>query len=174
MQPTLYQFFRHQLRKGFGSHGLAEPATVDYLSELLTRFADSGSLYAVRDGEGKRVEYLVDLFAQAWGAQTPSADWRRRMAVLRHIGEYSLFMSGLFRERLRARGELHYYRACGEQAFRQYAHYEANPQRRRLFQGLHLRFGRIADALHDLLRRQLPATSGADTRHALLASLWRV
>ncbi len=174
MQPTLYQFFRHQVRKRLGGCGLAEPAMVDYVSQLLARFADIDALYAVRDREGRRLEHLVDLFAQCHGNGERSGDWRRHAAVTHHIGEYTLFMSAVFRDRLKARGQLHYYCASGQQAYRQCACYEPNPQRQRLFRGLHLRFARIAEALHEVARREPPPAFIAEPRRALLASLWRV
>ena len=103
---NLYQFFRHQLQQGFGKHGLTEPETVDYVSDILTRFAHTRSLYALRDSDGLPLEYIADMLAEIYGNsgtgnQLP--DRSRQATVIRHIGEYTLFMSGLFRERLHSR-----------------------------------------------------------------------
>ena len=50
--------------------------------------------------------------------------------ILRHLGEYTLFMSGIFRERLMARGELGYYLAHGSSAYWRCADGELNPRQR--------------------------------------------
>jgi hypothetical protein len=170
--PTLYQFFRHQLGHGFAAHGLREPATVDYVSEVLTRFAETRSLYAVADAHGRPLEHVVDLLLAACGDDA-QPDRARARSILRHLGEYTLFMSGLFRERLRARGELHYYLAQGASAYGQCAHVEPLPGRRQLFRRLHDNFGGIADTLDDMRRTRFPLPLPA-TAENMAAALWRV
>jgi len=171
--PTLYQFFRHQLNHGFAAHGLSEPATVDYVSDVLTRFAQTRALYAMTDAQGRPLEYVVD-FLSAWredeiqGARRASG-----RSILRHLGEYTLFMSGLFRERLTARGELDYYLAQGANAYGQCADGELHPARRHLFQRLHDNFVRVADTLDDMRRARFPLRVPA-TVDNMVAALWRV
>lgn len=175
--PSLYQFFRHQVQHGFGKHGLAEPETVDYVSDMLTRFAHTRSLYPINDPEGRAVDRIADMLAQSY----TSAEWedrapdRHRQASLsRHVGEYTLFMSGLFRDRLRTRGELGYYLANGQSAFWRCAKYEINPKRQNVFRRLYSDFTSIADALDHMARFQLRFSSANVTANTLIASLWRV
>jgi len=170
--PTLYQFFRHQLGNGFAARGISEPATVDYVSEVLTRFAQTRSLYAMTDAQGRALEYVVDFIAAAGGDEV-RGDRARERSLLRHLGEYTLFMSGLFRERLRARGELNYYMAQGASAFGQCAHVEPRSGQRAVFRRLHDSFNRIADSLDDLRRERLPLSLAA-TRDNMVVALWRV
>lgn len=171
--PTLYQFFRHQVQHGFHAHGLADNATIDYVSDMLTRFAQTQALHAVRDADGRPIEYIVDLLARWQEIQAEERSWSRERLIARYLGEYTLFMSGLFRERLRRRGELEYYRAHGATGFWRSADYEANPVHKRTYRRLYRDFGPISDALDHLRRVQfpLPQTGGSD---ALLAAYWRV
>ena len=171
--PTLYQFFRHQLSHEFAAHGLREPATIDYVSEVLARFAHTRSLYGVTDADGRPLECIVDFLVAAFGDDGRRADRARGRSILRHLGEYTLFMSGLFRERLRARGELDYYLAQGASAYGQCAHVEPHPARRQLFRRVHDNFGGIADTLDDMRHRRLPLPAAASGEH-MLAALWRV
>ncbi|MBI5782532.1 MAG: hypothetical protein HZA69_02195, partial [Gammaproteobacteria bacterium] len=90
--PSLYQFFRHQVSHGFHRHGIAEPATVDYVSDILARFAQLRHLYALQDTEGRPLEYIVDML-EAW-RQNEAVSPSRGRFILRHLGEYTLFMSG--------------------------------------------------------------------------------
>lgn len=172
--PSLYQFFRHQVQHGFHTHGLTEPATVDYVSDILTRFAQTRMLHAVRDSAGRPLEYIVDLLEEwrrAQGGEKGTSSPTRERFIILHLGEYTLFMSGLFRERLMARGQLDYYLAHGSSAFWRCAGYEINPDRRRLYRQLHSDFGRISNTLDYMRREQFPLT--APTGNALTA-FWRV
>src|SRR5687768_12326552 len=170
--PTLYQFFRHQLGDGFAARGITEPATVDYVSEVLTRFAQTRSLYGVTDTQGRALEYVVDFLAAARGDDSGRSDRARERSVLRHLGEYTLFMSGLFRERLKARGELNYYLAQGASAYGQCADVEPQSGQRAVFRRLHASFIGIADSLDDLRRERLPLSLTA-TPDNMLTALWR-
>lgn len=171
--PTLYQFFRHQLGRGFAAHGLNEPATIDYVSEVLARFAHTHGLYAVTDTHGRPLEHVVDFLLAARGDETRRLDRTRRRSILRHLGEYTLFMSGLFRERLRARGELNYYLAQGASAYWQCADIEPQPGPRQLFRRLHSDFARISDTLDDMRSTRFPLPR-PPTAANMLAAVWRV
>lgn len=171
--PTLYQFFRHQLSHGFAARGLAEPATVDYVSDVLTRFAQTRALYAITDAHGRPLEYVVDFLSASRDDETHSANRGRGHPILRHLGEYTLFMSGLFRERLSARGELGYYLVQGASAYGQCADRELHPGRRHLFHRIHDNFARIADTLDDMRRARFPLRVPA-TAENMVAALWRV
>lgn len=171
--PTLYQFFRHQLGHGFAAHGLTEPATIDYVSEVLTRFAQTRELYAITDSEGRPLEHVVDFLAAALADETSRIDRTRGRSIWRHLGEYTLFMSGLFRDRLTARGELNYYIAQGAGAYAQCASCELHAGRRQLFGRLHANFARVADTLDDMRRERFPVSMSA-TANNMVAALWRV
>jgi len=169
--PSLHQFFRHHLQPGFRAHGLIEMAPLDYVSDILARFAQTQVLYALRDSEGRPLEHIVDMLSALLLAQerkTTGGRARERF-VIRHLGEYTLFMSGLFRERLAARGEIGYYVEHGRGAFRRCADYEYNQQRRRLYRLLCREFGHISDVLDHMRRRTLPLAPGADS---MLAAFW--
>ena len=166
LTPTLSQFFRRQIMHGFGKRGLAEPDTVEYVSDILTRFSLTRELYAIRSKQGQALEHLIDLqteWRRAQGWDDGIANRVRQRQVLRHIGEYSLFMSGIFRDRLVSRGQLSYYIANGSSAFWHCADHEHhNSKRHLLFRRLYYNFTNIANAL-DIMRsnnfasRPLPA-----------------
>ena len=169
--PSLYQFFRHQVSHGFHRHGITEAATVDYVSDILTRFAQIRQLYALQDAGGRPLEYIVDMLETWQQAQGEATRPARGRLILRHLGEYTLFMSGLFRERLKARGELDYYLAHGSSAYWRCADYELNPRQRQVYWHLHSDFGRISGTLDHMRREQLPLPPSAEN---VLTSFWRV
>jgi len=173
--PSLHQFFRHQLQPGFRAHGLRDVGTIEYVAEVLARFAHARALQALRDTDGRPLEYIVDMLASWQQAQEGRHGRRHRArehAIMRHIGDYTLFMSGLFRERLKARGELNYYVAHGRSAFRRTADDEPNPAHRHTYHQLYQDFNPISDSLDYLRRVQLPISDHSDTDN-LLAAYWR-
>jgi hypothetical protein len=172
--PSLQQFFHRQVQQGFGRHGLAQPATVDYVSDVLTRFAHTRALYPIRGRDERPIEHIAGLIMEWRGAQGDQdlpADRGREALVVRHIGEYALFMSGLFRARLAARGQLGYYVSHGRGAYWQCAARESNPRQARLFEGLHRDFERIAQALDDMRATQWPLHATAPV--SPLLAWWR-
>jgi hypothetical protein len=168
--PTLQQFFRHQLQQSFHTHGLNGAYTIDYVADVLGRFAYTRFFYAVHDAEGRPIEYIVDmLMALQSDDKRPSVT--REGVIMRHIGDYTLFMSGLFRERVRARGEFNYYVAHGRSAFWRSADYEINPARRHTFRRLYQDFEPISNVLDYLRRVQLPRQRGESGN--LLGAFWQ-
>ncbi len=174
--PGLYQFFHRQVQHGFGVHGVGEPAAVDYVSDVLTRFAQIRALDIIQNANGEPVTSITGMLTE-WrrtqGWDNAPVNRPREALIVRHIGEYSLFMSGLFRERLAARGQLSYYLEQGRGAFWHCAHFESDPARMRLFRFLYGAFDRVSGALDHIRRVQLPvpATSGPVSP---LAALWRI
>lgn len=169
--PSLYQFFRHQVGHGFHRHGITEPATMDYVSDILTRFAQVRQLYALRDAGDRPLEHVVDMLESWQLAQDAPGSRSRGRLILRHLGEYTLFMSGLFRDRLRRRGELGYYLAHGSSAYWRCADYEVNPRQRQVYWHLHQDFDRISSTLDNMRREQFPLPPSADN---VLTAFWRI
>jgi hypothetical protein len=75
--------------------GIADPALIDYISDLLIRFIRSDSLYHVRDLAGRRLGEVGLMMAEA-EARVGSA----RRDVHRHIGDFTLFWTGVYPEAL--------------------------------------------------------------------------
>lgn len=176
LSPTLYQFFRRHLQHAFGERGLAEPATVDYVSEVLTRFAYTPELYAVKDTDGIPLEHIAQFMLElrrAQGDDDRAADSPRQALITRHVGEYSLFMSGLFRERLAARGQLNYYLDHGRSAYWQTADFEPNPRLSQVFRRLYFNLEKISGALDHMRRVQFPLDAATHAA-APAQALWRM
>ncbi len=171
MTPTLYQFFHRHIQQGFRRAGIGEPATVAYVSDLLTRFARTEALYPLNDHEKRPLTALVQFLTEQRAAQ--EQDRAHEMIVVRHMAEYALFMSGFFRERLRSRGQLSYYADHGRSAFGQTADFERHSDRARVYWRLQQDFARVAETLDDIRQHRL-ALESADYGERPLAALWRM
>jgi hypothetical protein len=92
----------HRLFRGLTEHtfltelGIGDPSLVGYVAGLLARFVPSESLWWVRDSEGRRLTEVTAMLAEAESA----ADDDRRRECLRHVGDYTLFWTGVYPEAL--------------------------------------------------------------------------
>lgn len=91
---VLRRFFAGLTEYAFNARlGLADPPLVDYLSELLVRFVRSDELYPVRTPRGERLVQVADMLAEAQQREGPA-----RRQVHRHIGDFTLFWTGVYPE----------------------------------------------------------------------------
>src|SRR5262245_20591747 len=77
--------------------GVADPALVDYLSLLLARFIHLDGIHRFRDAQGKRLEEVVAMILEA---EALPAAGRTRREFYRHIGDFTLFWTGVYPEAL--------------------------------------------------------------------------
>ncbi len=78
--------------------GVADPSLTDYLSVLLSRFVHFDAIYRLRDTQGRRLEEVTEMVVEA--EQLPP-EGRTRREVHRHIGDFTLFWTGVYPEALR-------------------------------------------------------------------------
>src|SRR5262249_60260517 len=98
-----------------------DPPVVHYLAELLTRFAHTEALYAVRRRPGRRLDSIVDhlrAIQDAWDVDSPQFRPEAEQSLRRHIGDYTLFMIGVFREHVERLAVAGYYEDEGRRAYR--------------------------------------------------------
>jgi hypothetical protein len=76
-----------------------------YLTDMLTEFARTEKLYKITDSEGKKVQTIVEMLLQ--NQKNTSNKTERELS--KYIGDFSLFMSGMFREYLNKHSYLSYY-----------------------------------------------------------------
>jgi hypothetical protein len=117
--PALFAYVavRHTLRAA----GIDDRELADYLAALLVEFGDHDRHARVRPHDDETYRYLVDLVA---GLAEGGEEGERGFLLLAHLGNYSLWLAGLFPDfiaarRARAGGpDLPYYDDLGRQGFR--------------------------------------------------------
>ncbi|MFO0842384.1 MAG: hypothetical protein U0797_08320 [Gemmataceae bacterium] len=97
----------HPLRRHFtglteqtfmASLGVADPKLTDYLSELLSRFISMGAIFRLRDTAGKPLEEVAGMVLEA---EAMPKEGRTHREVHRHIGDFTLFWTGVYPETLK-------------------------------------------------------------------------
>jgi len=93
---VLSRFFAGLCEYVFESRlGLADPPLVDYLSELMLRFARLDSVHRVRNLAGRPAVEVADMLSEAENRLGLA-----RRDVHRHIGDVTLFWTGVYPESL--------------------------------------------------------------------------
>ncbi len=78
--------------------GVADPRLTDYLSELLSRFVHIDAVYRLAGADGRRLEEVAEMMIEA---EALPPEGRTRREVHRHIGDFTLFWTGVYPEALR-------------------------------------------------------------------------
>jgi hypothetical protein len=90
----------HRLFRGLTEYtfltelGIADPGLVGYVAGLLARFVRSENVWKLRDQQGRRIAELTAMLAEA----EASADDDRRRDCHRHVGDFTLFWTGVYPE----------------------------------------------------------------------------
>jgi hypothetical protein len=118
MMPSEALFFYVLVRHALRRSGLEDRDLADYLAALLLEFGQRDRAFRVGWNDDQRHRYLVDILADL---ETTEGD--RRFRVMVHLGNYALWLTGLFPDyiaarRLRKAGpDVSYYDALGRRGF---------------------------------------------------------
>jgi len=108
--------------------------SIEYLSEMLARYCRTSQLFR-HNRKGEPMVVLTDMLIEAQGfrGDEESGEYRpfEEVRLVRHMGDYALFMVSLFKEYVERRAGQRWYIQVGRQAYRQVADFEAPLDRRR-------------------------------------------
>ncbi len=75
--------------------GVADPPLTDYLSGLLSRFIHLDAIFRLKNTDGKRLEEVAEMMIEA---EALPPEGRTTREVHRHIGDFTLFWTGVYPE----------------------------------------------------------------------------
>ena len=119
-QPSakrLKEFFLAMTRTSFGQLGLGDQQIVDYVASVLTDFTAADRWLALRDAKGRRLTSVVEMLASQLRAPQTSRRVLGERELRKYVGDYTLFMSGLFRTFVERGGYLDYYFEQGKRSY---------------------------------------------------------
>ena len=100
----LRRFFNDMVARRFDADlRLPDPRLAAYVSGLLVDFTHVDNLYRVRDARGRRLEDVGEMLLESNPLLGEAGSFDRERAVRKHVGDYVLFVSGLFPESLSGR-----------------------------------------------------------------------
>lgn len=97
-EHSLRQFFEDLVWRHFTEDvRLEEPSITQYVSDLLSSFAHIKNLYQIRNAYGKQLDDVGEMLVES-NPMLEATSFDRERAVRKHVGDYTLFMTGLFPE----------------------------------------------------------------------------
>ena len=92
----LRKLFRKALDFGFRENPADKPGVGTYIEEqILCEFIYIDNLYKIKDPAGKPLEDVADLLAEG-DVRLNASSFSKEFEVHKHIGDYTLFMLGMF------------------------------------------------------------------------------
>lgn len=114
----LKSFFLECARRSFHELGLNDRAVIEYIANMLAAFSHTDQLYRMRAPSGRQLDSVVDMLsAHASHSHLQGPQVMREREIRKYVGDYTLFMSGLFRTFIEKRGILDYYLQEGRRSY---------------------------------------------------------
>jgi hypothetical protein len=97
----------HPLQKLFvelvGRHyaeeiGLRDPQVVAYVAHLLAEFCETDQLFKIKNAAGRPLNDVGEMLLESDPVFGPAPSFDRERQVRKHIGDYTLFFTGMFPE----------------------------------------------------------------------------
>jgi hypothetical protein len=117
LRVSTHFYFYVLVRHVFRRSGIVERDVADYVAEVLTEYSRAEQMEC--KVKGRSFDYFFEMLAALQTADDATSFYLRA-----HIGNYSLFFSGIFPDRIRFRAEvrgcpdLRYYEALGKSNYR--------------------------------------------------------
>lgn len=103
----LQQMFVEMVGRHYAEEiGLRDPQLVAYVAHLLSEFCDADQLYKLSNATGRQLTDIGEMLLESDPVYGPAPSFDRERQVRKHIGDYTLFFTGMFPEsinRLRLR-----------------------------------------------------------------------
>jgi hypothetical protein len=96
----LQRFFREVVERNYGEVGVRSAEVQAYVANLLAEFCDVETLYKIKSAEGRALCDLGEMLLESDPVYGPAPSFDRERQVRKHIGDYSLFFTGMFPEGL--------------------------------------------------------------------------
>jgi hypothetical protein len=158
----LRRFFDQAVRASFNDLAIADEPAATYLADLLTRFARTENLFPPGVAL-PRLETVVDMLLEvqsAWQDDAPTFQPEHEVSVRRHIGDYTMFMTGVFRERVERLASHAFYVAQGKRAYHFVSEHARATQKAAPYRRLAEHFESFASALDYTRRVHFPDGAG--------------
>ena len=98
----LTHLFERLTEENFQKVGLTERELPHYVAELLVDFTHVDRLYKLRDARGNPIEDVGEMLLES-DVRHRANSLERERSVRKHIGDFTLFFTGMFPERIEAR-----------------------------------------------------------------------
>lgn len=160
----LQDFFHDLTLQSFWQLGINDATVARYVADVLTDFARTDNLYRFRPHPGKKLDSVVEIQAKSRPEAKAESRLLRERALRKYLGDYTLFMSGIFRAYVEGRGFLDYYLQEGRRSYWTVSELDLSLYRTGfiLFQELSNKFEYYSGALDYMRKAHFAADQGED------------
>jgi len=95
---ALSRFFEEMVTPRMSEAGVPDEEVCQYVAAMLSGFAESRNLYRIRDANGRNLMDVGEMLLESDPIYGPAANFDREREVRKHIGDYTLFFTGMFPE----------------------------------------------------------------------------
>src|ERR1700729_1276140 len=95
----LEKFFIEVVGKRYAKEiGIRDPQIVNYVAHLLTEFCEVEQQQKIRTADGKPLTDVGKMLVESNPVYGPAPSFDREREIRKHIGDYTLFYTGMFPE----------------------------------------------------------------------------
>jgi hypothetical protein len=94
----LLQFFNELVERNYEGVGVRAAEVHAYVANLLSEFCEAENLYTIRNAAGQPLSDVGEMLLESDPVFGPAPSFDRERQVRKHIGDYSLFFTGMFPE----------------------------------------------------------------------------
>ena len=146
LDHPIRRMFRTLTEMSFEQIDLRDRELMRYVADLLVEFVHIDNLYRWRDARGKRLDSIVDMLLDMRDQRAAEERETRK-----HIGDYTMFIAGLYPESLQRRRRAvspEYYIAQGKESYLIVAEMDRSKPTESLFRKLSEHFEYCVTALN--------------------------
>jgi len=157
-------FFLNVVRQSFWQLGINDAMVANYVADVLTEFARTDNLYRIRGQRGRKVDSVVEMLAASADEPADQDAILTERSRRKYVGDYALFMSGIFRNYITRQGSLSYYIEEGSRSYWTVSELDVSLYRTGfiLFQELSKKFEYYSGALDYTRKAYFAADPGED------------
>ena len=157
-------FFLNLVRQSFWQLGINDAMVANYVADVLTEFARTDNLYRIRGQRGRKVDSVVEMLAARADEPADQDAILTERSRRKYVGDYALFMSGIFRNYITRQGCLSYYIEEGSRSYWTVSELDVSLYRTGfiLFQELSKKFEYYSGALDYTRKAYFAADPGED------------
>ena len=96
----LHQFFTAVVEHNYDEIGVRSAEVQGYVATLLTEFCEADNLYKIKSIDGRPLCDVGEMLLESDPIYGTAPSFDRERQVRKHIGDYSLFFTGMFPESL--------------------------------------------------------------------------
>lgn len=85
----------HHFEQGLG---MSDREVAAYVAQMLTEFCETEQLYRIRDAGGRPLHDVGEMLIESNPVFGPAPSFEREREVRKHIGDFTLFFTGMFPE----------------------------------------------------------------------------